>query len=379
MNEYRRNLLVGFFMLASLGAGATLMMLFGEHPTWLGGAEYEIAIRMERVSGVPEGTPINMNGVEVGRIGRLEFRDVRKPHLGVNVIALIKNRYDIPKGTYAEFGASPFGLGRSNVEFIVPAMPEGMQASPMLPHAGATIEGVASSVLDPILPPTMLPTLEGTAAEIKNLAAELQPVARDLHHLFEKVTVREVDEPQAAAMQNTATLYTVVERFDQTLQHWNALMGDPEFQQGMRDTVSNVREITAQWKVTSENIRRTSDTFDADLDRVSTEFEAAVKDTRAQIARIGTLLDGLAELTKNLNAASEQLARGEGTAGLMLRDPQLYEELLISIQRFTDLVDTFRRMAAKFEQDGYIHLKVETSVGPVKKDVPIPEVPASRP
>ena len=369
MSETRRNVLVGVFMLAGLGAAGTVMVLFGEYPAWLGGAEWELTIRVDRLSGVREGTLINMNGVEVGRVDRLEFTDPQRPHEGVKIIARIKTKYDIPQDTRAAIYVSPIGLGRSRIEFVVP--PQKGEAR-MLPRDKASIQGEMANMLEDVLPPTMLPTLERTALEIGNLAAELQPVAADLHDMFEKRTVQEVDDRAVAAQEVTATLYTVIERFDETLKHWNEVMGDPEVKQGMREAVVNVRDFTEDGKATFETLRKTSATFEADLERISDEILAAVQDARAQINRIGPLLDNTAELTENLNKVALQLNEGEGTVGRLLDDARLYEALLISIERITDLVDTFRRLAAKFEREGRIGLKFETVVGPIEKDIPIP-------
>lgn len=370
MSEFRRNLLVGFFMLAGLGTAATLMVLFGEHPTWLGGAEYELSIRVNRLSGVQEGTPIHMNGVEVGRVGRVEFVNAHKPYEGVKIIALIRNQYDIPKGTRAVILSSPIGIGRTRIELAVSITGDELI---MLPREGAGIRGEMGNPLADILPPTLMPTLERTGLEIGNLAADLRPVASDLHDLLEKRTVGEVDDPAASARRITATLHTVVQRFDETLRHWNDIMGDPEFKAGVRQSVENIRDMTADGKQTFADLRETAATLKTDVRQISDELQMAVQDARGQINRLGPVLDGTAELAGNLNRVAVQMAEGEGTLGLLLRDARLYEAMRVSLERLTDLIDSLRRLAAKFERQGYVEFKYHSVVGPVKGTRPIPE------
>ena len=112
------------------------------------------------------------------------------------------------------------------------------------------------------------------------------------------------------------------------------------------------------------------------MDRPSTaatRTAGAVPASRTQINRLGPLLDNSAELTANLNQVARHLSEGEGPAGLLLRDARLYESLLLSIERITDFVDTLRRLAAKFERQGYVELKAHSALGPVKTTKPIPE------
>ena len=377
MSEYRRNFLVGVFMLGGLGTAATLMVLFGEKPAWLGGAEYSLKITVDKLSGVTEGTPINMNGVEIGRVTGLEFKNPKAPHEGVDIVVRVKNRYDVPKGTSARIFVSPIGLGRSRIELELPLLPPGKEID-ILPHAetaeaAVQITGQMASMLGDILPPTFLPTFETSGKQIGNLAEALTPVARDLHDIFEKRTMVDVDDPTAAAKRLTATLYTVIERFDATLKHWNEVMGDPAVKSGLRQAVVNIQDMSQDGKATFASLRRTSDKLETDVKRVSDELLTTVQDARSQINKVGPLLDSSAQLATNLNRVAQSLTEGDGTAARLLRDARLYESLLISVERITDMIDTLRRLAAKFERQGYVEFKYYSAVGPVKGTRPIPE------
>ena len=76
-------------------------LLFGERPEWLGGQEYALQIKVEQLGGATEGTPVRLNGVEIGRVGSLRFEDPTRPDKGVSIIALIKKRYFVPSGARA--------------------------------------------------------------------------------------------------------------------------------------------------------------------------------------------------------------------------------------------------------------------------------------
>jgi len=77
----------------------------------------------------------------------------------------------------------------------------------------------------------------------------------------------------------------------------------------------------------------------------------------------------------NLDKASQALAEGEGTVGMLLHDPRLYEAALLSIERITDALDRVRRILDRWEHQGYIEFKAHQAVGPldVKGKKPIPD------
>ena len=71
MRDATRNMLVGLFMVTGLAVVGALMVMFGEAPDWLGGAELELVIRVDQIGGIDEGTPIYLNGIKVGRVASL--------------------------------------------------------------------------------------------------------------------------------------------------------------------------------------------------------------------------------------------------------------------------------------------------------------------
>ncbi len=380
MEDTRRNLLVGLFMVGGLAVLGALMIVFGEQPSWLGGTEYELKMNFRELEGVSEGMEIRLNGVQVGRVGRLEFDDRRRPDLGVQVIGLIKDRFYIPSGAHAEVFPGLLGLGRGHIEIVPPAI----ETEP-LDRTVASNTGITGEIGNPfqgLVPETLLGSVEKAVVQIGTLADRAAPVADDLHDLFQKRTVEEVDRaaesPIEGAEKMTATLYTVVERSDSTLKHFNEVLGDPQVKSALREAIENFRQISEDGVVVSANLRETSEHIKEDWDRLAGQVESGLADANTGIneirQKIGPILDGISSMVTNLDRVSRDLAEGEGTAGLILRDARLYEELLLSVQRFTDTLDTIRRMVERFEKQGYIDIRGHKVVGPLSADTKI-EIP----
>lgn len=376
MSESKRNMLVGAFMLAGLAVLGTLLILFGETPTWLGGAEYELTINFHEVEGVAEGVPVYLNGVPIGRVGRLEFTDPQSPELGVQVIALIKDKYFIPSGATGRVYANVFGIGRGHIEIV----PLEVATEPLSPET-AQVEGIVGEMGNPfedLIPEDLMFSIDKSVQQIGNLFEAAKPVADDLHELFQIRRIDEVDDPMAEARKITANLFTVVQRFDRTLKHFNEVLGKPEVKSAIIQAIENVEDLTTEGKETFALLRETAAQVQQDLDHIANALDALVADTNTGVNDVREhlipALETIAKLADNLNRAALELSEGEGTAGLVLRDARLYEAMLLSVQRITDAVDKLRRLLDKFEQQGYIEFKAHEAVGPFphrgKKPIP---------
>ncbi|HUU85793.1 MAG TPA: MlaD family protein [Phycisphaerae bacterium] len=373
MSEYKRNLMVGVFMLAGLAVLGGLLVLFGETPSWLGGAEYELTISFHEVEGVSQGMPVFLNGLQVGRVGQLAFADARHPGMGVQVTALIKDTYFIPRGSTGRVFANVFGLGRGHIEIIGPDV----ETQPLDPKS-AEILGEMGNPFEGLVPEDLMFSLDKTVQHMGNLFEAARPVADDLHELFRIRRINEVDDPMAEAQKITANLFTVVQRLDRTLKHFNEVLGDPKVKSAIVQAIENVESMTADGRETFASLRETAARVQQDLTQVGTELNSLVGDANTGIneirAHLIPALETMSKVAENLNSASRDLSEGQGTAGMILRDPRLYEAMLLSVQRITDAVDKLRRLLEKFEQQGYIEFKAHEAVGPFshqgKKPIP---------
>lgn len=353
-------------MLSGLGALGLLMVMFGEAPEWLGGAEWKLEIHVKQLRGAPEGTTVNLNGVQIGRVGTLEFTNNTRPDLGVSIIAFIKDDHVVPSGAYAIIYEPVLGVGRGRIEIVIP--PDG-GGEPLSPEY-ARIRGEMGSMINEIVPDTMMSSIEKTVIQIGNFAAALTPVADDLHEIFKKSPMELVDDP-AQAKRLTANLSTVIQRFDKMLKHVNDVLGDPEVKSSLRESVANFHQMTEDGRLALADFRETTATLKDSSVRITTKFEEGIDTATAHIDQFGRrampVLDNLGETTSNLNRVSLDLAEGQGTAGKFLRDDRLYEKLVLFTDRLTDVINTIGRIAAKSERQGYIDIAENKRVG-----VPVP-------
>lgn len=365
MREARQNFLVGLFMVVGLAVLGFLMVLFGEAPSWLGGSEWRLDIIVEEIAGLDEGTPVYMNGIKIGRVQSLEFRDPRLPEEGVKIVAMIKSGFQVPQGATAKCISPALGIGRGRVD--IEAHGEGQPPVPK----GQSITGTMKNPLEDVLPQSVLDTLETSAERIGNFAQELTPVAQDLHELLKVAPMAQVDDPQTAA-QVSANLYTAVQRLDALIKHFNVVLGDPDTQTGLRESVANIRQMTVDGRETMAQLRQTSVKLHDDLDRLNTRVDGTIDNFNQRVDEVAAAavpaLEEFGRTGKNLNRITTDLAEGRGTIGRLLTDERFYEILVLATERLSDTLASLKRLAERFESTGRIGISYEGI--PVDKKLP---------
>lgn len=373
MDETRRNTLVGAFMVVGLGAMAWLMTSFGELPALLGAVEHDLVILVENPHGIGDGTPIFLSGVQIGRVKELRFKDLLHPDAGVEIIGSVQEKYMIPSTATAVVQPSGMGLGRGRIDLTVP------EGTATALEKGGEIHGTMGSPWGDMIPDTLLDTVDRSVSQFGKFVESLTPVAGDLHNLLKIHPAAKVDALAVDGQTLTANISTVVERFDQTLKTFNATFGDPTVREGWLKLIANIEQMGNDARETLENIKTASVELRASLQSIGAKLEAGIVDTHDRMNEIAEemrpILENTAQLTASLMRIADAMQRGEGTAGMFIRDPRLYESLLMTSERLEELADTMRRIFRKFELEGAIKVDFPTSLGTHRKSFDIPESP----
>ena len=365
MKESTRNLLVGLFVIVSLVVLGLLMTWFGEAPSWLGGSEWTLRISgVKQLRGVGDGSPVNLNGVDIGRVKSLEFEDPQRPGRGVVIVAGIKNMYSIPSNAWAKVYGATLGFGTGHIVIMVP---DDGRVEP-LNKKQATIRGEMHSLIGEIISKEMVDSVETTIKHIGDLAAAAEPVAANLAVLLERRTVADVAVPGALESGATPNLATVVERLDRLVENINLVLGDANVQGDVKSAVRDLREATL-------GLKETMAVWQTESQRISENLNAGIDRTEANLdksfAKLNAVIEKLDDVSGSLSRIALAVDRGEGTAGLLVRDPRLYEAAVLTFDRLTELVGTIQRVAGKIEEDGYITIGQTTAVGTFTKEFPV--------
>jgi len=197
---------VGFFVL--LGLVSFIVVLFWmTDPATLRG-RYIIVTTVDDAGGVRGGDPVQMQGVNIGRVHDFEMVGPGR----VDIEIEIEGEWRIPRGSRTVMGeAGLFGgrtllIERGNSSEMV-------EAGDTIPGEGGAGGGLLGSVdqlsaqagdvlsaIDSLLSPTMIGNVQGSARELEGLLTELSAVTRE-----QRRTIAELTESLARAAEGLET------------------------------------------------------------------------------------------------------------------------------------------------------------------------------
>ena len=235
-------------------------------------------IVLNETHGLGRTSSVTLNGYRVGNVSDIRF-DYNSMSKSVATIALERD-LELPKGSTAEVYANPFG--GAQVKLTV-----GTEEGTIQP--GDTIRSVDTADLLDKVENEIVPSITKMVASMDTLLANLNAVVTDPN------IPEAISEINASARNIRQTSYRL-----------NTLM-----QQKLPSIMDNIDE-------TSVSLREASGAVQA------SDIEAAVNDFKLVVA--------------NLQKAASQLEGTDGTLGLLLNDPVMYQQLQRTIASADSLI-----------------------------------------
>ncbi len=397
MEERRLQLLVGLMVLATIVVLSILLGMFaGQEP--LLRRTKEILIHFPEAPGISPNTPVRKSGVLIGRVTRVQLAEeipeyadwggvivtieldyhrkiftdeeclMRRTLLGDAVLEFVRRRS--PRVPPA--GATGGSTGANQSEELQPqSAPQAngqSQASNLAPRShtvspavflvsnGATAV-VQREEIPPGGPPLRGRVLADPMEVVANLQADLAEGARGVRNASDQIAqfvsrlnelVANEDGLQAARerIRELASESSETLRALRTLvENLNALAGDPEFraqiQQAGRDlpaVLADARQTLSKTQEAFDQLKIASTTAQENLTNLRQFTQALGQRGPAIAERLEETLGGLATLSKELSAFSQQLGRDDTTLGKLTTDSELYDnvnQLVLQVDALT--------------------------------------------
>jgi phospholipid/cholesterol/gamma-HCH transport system substrate-binding protein len=264
----------------------------------------------EKVGGLAESSPVEVNGFKVGVVRSIDFIDAESGRLLVEFS--VNKNFKLPKNTVAEIVPVSL-LGGMKVQFIY-------GNGPGTYSEGDTIPGrLAESLMDKI-DTEILPVKE----KISNLIVVLDSV------------ISSVNEVLNADFKKG--LSGTLANLNSTTQSLDKIVGSKEKE--LTATLDNVNKFT---KMLSDNSERMSKTF-SNLESITDTIAAA--DLYKSVSNLKASLEKAALLMDNLN-------KGKGSAGQFLTNDTLYTNLTSSLESLNVLLKDMKSNPKR-----YVHFSV---------------------
>jgi len=236
-----------------------------------------------RVDALSPSDPIKINGLQVGLVSDLEEKDENLS--GVVVALNITKKINIPENSYAMIMSSP--LGSSTLNIVLGTSEKYIQE-------GDTLVTRASGGIMEDLKGTLSPTVDKVNGTLKSLDSLVEQVGLVLDPKT-KVNLQNVIANLATASSSLTTLL-------------NAQNG------ALAASLNNMSAFTGNLKKNNDSINR----IIRNVDVMTQKF--ASLDLEATLTKLQAAVD-------NLNVTLNKVNKGDGTLGLLMNDPKLYNNL----------------------------------------------------
>lgn len=341
-----RDFFVGLTAILGVAGLVGMLLLFGEirkrfEPL------YPIRLAMPDASGIGGTSPVLFNGVRVGAIARLEVAD--PPSGGMIAHLNIRRGVKIPRdlAAYVEKGfvgdsalALSFAPDADRTRFIG----ETDFASPDAPPIPITPRTLFGDLQRP------LEQLSSTAAKFEKFAETYTKVGENLQALLEPRTSAEVDAGKPP------TIASVVARMDATLAGLQKWTGDEALFASIKDSSAKLGELVNEARSAARSIdeaakgvQTTLDrgitTLDAKGERAVAAVESLSRDAKTTLTRLDGALTEMSEIATKIN-------RGDGTAGQLVNNPDLYRSLNSAASRLDKALIDLQLLLQKFKAEG---------------------------
>ena len=283
---------VGVFVLTGLITFIIVLFWMTDPATFRG--RYMLVTEVTNAGGVRSGDPIQMRGVNVGRVHGFELIENSR----VVITMEIEGEWDIPVGSETRMGEAGLFGGRV-LEIEQGVGPGNYAAFDTIPGESAVGSGLLSSVddlgiqagdvlaqIDAMLSEEMVGTVQGSAAELQSLLFELSAMTREQRGALSDLTTSLVSAAEGleAASESGPDIARAIARADSAMA-------------ALADTGVSLDAATASLTVILDRMERGEGT----LGRLSTDETLYVSLNEAAASLISLLADLQANPNKYIN------------------------------------------------------------------------------
>ena len=245
----------------------------------------------DHIDGLVESSAVTINGYQVGQVKGIEFSD--KGDGSLLVTFSLEGDFSIPKGTVARIVSSDI-MGTKSIKLLIASSNEYYASSDTIP--GTIEEDLKEQVSMQVLP-------------LKNKAEQL-----------------------LASLDSAITVVTYVfnaearKNLSESFAHINQTILNLEGASGQLNDIMQSEHKTIQEII--ENLKRVSETLAGSSAHFTniTENVSAISDSIAAI-QLKTMMNDIAGSVSGLNSIIEKINNNEGSAGMLINNPQLYNNL----------------------------------------------------
>lgn len=355
MTDRSRNIMVGLTTLAGMVCVAVLLLLFGYVPRFLAPG-YQVHAHLPDSQGINDASRVWLYGMDVGHVEKIELAPF--PDRGVNMTMRLRGDVNVPEGTRVIVNAPLLG-GTPSISLNTAHLPTDKPVNFIPTDGSAVLEAEpAGGSMDSRVAKELRAALETAAgnlqkelsarldkydkliAKVDDLSTEWTEVARNINQITMPRSPDAVDKGE-----QPGNLSSAVARLDHRIKELQASINavnkwasDDQLREDVRIAAANARKITEKLDTSVTQINEVTAGAKEQVDRLTTRFIASADDLSAAIGSMQKTLD--------------DIQQGKGSAGKLISDPALYNNLNDTVQRMGKAADEFKIMIEKMRKEG---------------------------
>lgn len=298
-----QTLWVGVFLI--LGMICILAALFILTDAAIFRGRYIVSTSVPDAGGIRRGDPVQMLGVNIGRVQRFKI-DPK----GVEIRLELQGEYDVPADSTVLLKSS--GLLGGMVAEIVPGK------STQALKGGDTLPGRTDA--------QMMDAVNKIAGEAEQVLARVQTVLSDEN----------------------------IESIGSTTRNLDA--GSAQMRKLLADVNVAVNDQRRELRTLSASLQRSAEGFE----KVATgpELERTLKNVDAATARMNAVMASLEKTSATVETVMGRLERGEGTAGKLMRDEELYRNMNAAMLNMNQATVNINKLSEEVRRNPQKYLKL---------------------
>ena len=201
---------------------------------------------------------------------------------------------------------------------------------------------------------------ESTQRRLDELIGSLTHLSDQLQGQLAPLTPAQVD--QAEPNQVLPNITTAVMRLDQALKNVNIIIGDRENQQNIKQGLAGFSVLIGEMRQGVKHLQDFSDQAAKLTEKTSKTIEnidGLTGQTQSFLTQITpkmqNVTDELVRVLDHFDDLLRQMSSGQGTAGRILSDPKLYEELTDTTVNLNNAIGELRTLMAHWKEHGILY------------------------
>lgn len=297
MREKASNLMVGLTVLVALALLGGMIVIFRELPGWMRGG-YELQAEFPNASGIIAGADVMLVGKRIGRVAEVTFAD-DDPRRGVIFILAIKRSVDVPGDV------NPYIRSRG--------------------FAGGAILELVSDGREPG----------------KSRGRQFEWLPRDQIVMLRLPKDVSAGPTGLIPPELVRSIQTTMTKFGTALDSINKVIGDEENRK-------NIKSALAGFNAAAEAMTKAMNK----VETLAASSTSAIARYEKLAGKLTDDADQLGKLLTSLANAAEKIQAGEGTAGKLINDPKLYNELVETAAQIKETFATLGKLLEEWKAKG---------------------------